>query len=66
MNFWKIIKVISATIGKFQDAASDGVISMEDAFGILKAALDELGIKLNYNMTQQDTLTMLRRINVIR
>ena len=29
MNFWKIIKVISATIGEFQKAASDGVITLE-------------------------------------
>ena len=66
MNFWKIIKVISATIGKFQEAAADGVISLEDAFGILKSALDELGIKLNYNISQQDAVATLRRLNVIR
>ena len=66
MNWWKIIKVISATIGEFQKAASDGVISLEDAFWILKSALDELGIKLNYNITQQEAIATLRRLNVIR
>lgn len=66
MNFWKIIKVISATIGEFQKAASDGVITLEDAFGILKSALDKLGIKLNYNISQQDAIATLRRLNVIR
>ena len=66
MNFCKIIKVISATIGEFQKAASDGVITLEDAFCILKSALDELGIKLNYNITQQEAIATLRRLNVIR
>ena len=66
MDWWKIIKVISATIGEFQKAASDGVITLEDAFGILKSALDKLGIKLNYNITQQEAIATLRRLNVIR
>ena len=62
MNWWKIIKVISATIGEFQTAASDGVISLEDAFGILKSALDEIGIKLNLNVTASDVMATIRRL----
>ena len=62
MNFWKIIKVISATIGEFQKAASDGVISLEDAFWILKSALDELGIKLNLNVSASDVMATIRRL----
>ena len=62
MNFWKIIKVISATIGEFQKAASDGVITLEDAFGILKSALDKLGIKLNLNVTASEVMATIRRL----
>ena len=65
-RIWKIGKVLYIAFGKFQEAASDGVISLEDAFGILKSALDELGIKLNYNITQQEAIATLRRLNVIR
>lgn len=64
MNWWKIIKVISATIGEFQKAASDGVITIEDAFSILKSALDELGIKLNLNVTASDVMATIRRLQI--
>ena len=66
MNWWKIIKVISATIGKFQESAADGVITLEDAFSILKSALDELNIKLNYAISTQDAIATLRRLNIVR
>ena len=62
MDWWKIIKVISATIGEFQKAASDGVITLEDAFGILKSALDKLGIKLNLNVTASEVMATIRRL----
>ena len=62
MDWWKIIKVISATIGEFQKAASDGVITLEDAFGILKSALDKLDIKLNLNVTASEVMATIRRL----
>lgn len=62
MDWWKIIKVISATIGEFQKAASDGVITLEDAFIVLKSALDALDIKLNLNVSASDVMATIRRL----
>ena len=61
-KIWKIGKVLYIAFGKFQEAASDGVITLEDAFGILKSALDELGIKLNLNVTASEVMATIRRL----
>jgi len=66
MQWLKVGTTLIAVFKEFQAAASDGVITLEEALRILVSALEKLGIKLNYNISQQEAVATLRRLNVIR
>ena len=65
MQIWKIGTALVSLFGRFQSAASDGVITLEEALSILISTLNDLGIKLKYTVSASEALATLRKLNVI-